>query len=179
MTSLVVAFVASAAAALLLTPVARWAAWRVSALDHADGQRKLHVAPVPHLGGVALLAALFIGTLLGAQVESLPAFQIPLLVSAGLMCAVGWLDDQRCLRVRWKLLGQVLSTLPLVFSGQTIGRLECGGLVVDLGWWAIPLSIAWYVAATNALNFVDGADGLAGSLGLVIAAAVALVSDRL
>jgi UDP-GlcNAc:undecaprenyl-phosphate GlcNAc-1-phosphate transferase len=179
MTSLVVAFLGSATAALLLTPLARWAAWRLSALDHADGQRKLHVKPVPYLGGVALLAALLVGTLLGGQVEPGTAFLVPLLVSAGMMCAVGWLDDQRCLRVRWKLLGQVLSTLPLVFSGQTIGRLECGGVAVDLGWWALPLSIAWYVAATNAMNFVDGADGLASSVGLVIAAAVALVSDRL
>ncbi|HEV3345243.1 MAG TPA: MraY family glycosyltransferase [Pirellulales bacterium] len=179
MTSLVAAFVALAATALLLTPLARWAAWRLSALDHADGQRKLHVGPVPHLGGVALLAGLLVGTLLAAQIEPQTGFHLPLLVSAGMMCAVGWLDDQCCLRVRWKLLGQVLSTLPLVFSGQTIGRLECGGLAVDLGWWAIPLSIAWYVAATNAMNFVDGADGLAGSLGLVIAAAVALVADRL
>ncbi|HWB13794.1 MAG TPA: MraY family glycosyltransferase [Pirellulales bacterium] len=176
MTSLVAAFVASAAAALLLTPVARWAAWRVSALDHSDGRRKLHGSPVPHLGGVALVAALLIGTLAGNR---LTAFQASLLVSAGLMCAVGWLDDQRCLRVRWKLFGQVLATLPLVFSGQTIDRVECGGFVIDFGWWAIPLSIAWYVAGTNAMNFIDGADGLAGTLGLVTAAAVALMSERL
>src|SRR5581483_1335111 len=156
MTWLVMAFVASASAALLLTPVARWAAWRVSALDHADGRRKLHGEPVPHLGGVALLPALLIGTLVGGN--PLSSFQGALLVSAAMMCAVGWLDDQRCLRVRWKLLGQVLSTLPLALSGQTIARIECGGFVVDFGWWAIPLSIAWYVAATNAVNFIDGAD---------------------
>jgi UDP-GlcNAc:undecaprenyl-phosphate GlcNAc-1-phosphate transferase len=176
MTSLVAAFVASAAVALLLTPVARWAAWRLSALDHADGRRKLQDEPVPYLGGVALAAALLIGTLAGNR---LTAFQGSLLVSAGMMCAVGWLDDQRCLRVRWKLFGQVLATLPLVFSEQTIDRVECGDLVVDFGWWAIPISIAWYVAGTNAMNFIDGADGLAATLGLVTAAAVALVSDRL
>lgn len=178
MTSLAISFVTAAAAALLVTPLARWAAWRCEALDHADGQRKLHAQPVPHLGGIALLVALLSGSLIGTFPNSLlPAS--PLLLSAATMCAVGWLDDRRCLRVRWKLFGQVLATLPLVVSGQMIDRLECAGFVFDLDWWAIPISIAWYVACANALNFVDGADGLAATIGLVIAASLAIVSDGL
>lgn len=178
MNLLVVPFMAATAAALLLTPAARWLAWRSGALDHADGHRKVHTGPVPHLGGVALLAALLIGTLLGTagrpSVESLS-----LLIAAALVCVVGWLDDRHCLRVRWKLVGQLLATLPLVCAGQTIERLELGGIVLDLGWWAVPITIAWYVAAANAMNFLDGADGLAPLVGMAIAAAVALMSVRL
>src|SRR5580700_10954608 len=111
MTSLAASFVAAAGAALLLTPLARCAAWRFKALDYADGQRKLHGGPVPHLGGVSLLAALTLGSLVGASGNSLRAM-LPLLLSAGTMCAVGWLDDRHCLRVRWKLFGQMLATLP-------------------------------------------------------------------
>ncbi|HEV3004963.1 MAG TPA: MraY family glycosyltransferase [Pirellulales bacterium] len=177
MTSLVVPFVTAAAAALLLTPLARWIAWRCKALDHADGQRKLHVGPVPHLGGLALMSALLIGTLVGEYDNRFAP--PPLLLSACTMCAVGWLDDRYCLRVRWKLFGQMLATLPLVFFGQLIERVECCGFVLELGWWAMPLSIAWYVAGANAMNFIDGADGLAAAVGLVITAAIALVSDHL
>lgn len=178
MTSLTISFVAAAAAALVVTPLARWAAWRTNALDYADGQRKLHTQPVPHLGGIALLVALVIGSLVGTFPNSLLAAS-PLLLSAAMMCAVGWLDDRHCLRVRWKLFGQVLATLPLVVSGQIIDRLECGGFVFDLGWWAIPLSIVWYTACANAMNFVDGVDGLASTIGLVIAASLAILSDGL
>jgi UDP-GlcNAc:undecaprenyl-phosphate/decaprenyl-phosphate GlcNAc-1-phosphate transferase len=178
MTSLVAPFMAAATAALLLTPAARWLSWRLSALDHADGHRKLHPGPVPHLGGVALLAALLIGTLADTPGRRSVA-SLPLLIAAAIICVVGWLDDRRGLRVRWKLFGQLLATLPLVCSGQAIEQLECGGMVLDLGWWAVPISIVWYVAVANAMNFIDGADGLAPLVGLAIAAAIALMSEHL
>ena len=182
MTSLVLPLMVTAIASLLVTPLARRAAWRWGALDHADGQRKLHGNPVPHLGGVALFAALTIGALSGCGTLADPgAMPLPLalLLSAATICLVGWLDDRHRLRVRWKLLGQVLATLPLISSGHAIERIECVGFVFDLGWWSIPISIGWFVAGANAMNFIDGADGLAATIGLVIAAATALLSDRL
>ncbi|HVA51717.1 MAG TPA: MraY family glycosyltransferase [Pirellulales bacterium] len=200
MTAYLVPLLVAAATSLLATPLARRLAWRRGALDHADGQRKLHASPVPYWGGLALFTALAVGTISGAALHSwggLPRpspandglgrpphveiSQVPLalLASASMMCLVGWLDDRNSLRVRWKLLGQVLATFPLVFSGHGIERIECGGFVLDPGWWSVPLTIAWLVACANAVNFLDGADGLAASLGLVIAAAATLVADRL
>lgn len=179
MPSLIVPLMVTTAASLLATPLARLLAWRWEALDHADGLRKLHAGPVPHLGGVALFAALAVGVLTCCSDNLFDSLTLPLLLSAGMMCLVGWLDDRQGLRVRWKLLGQVLATLPLILSGHAIDRIEFGGYIVDLGWWTIPLSIGWYVAGANALNFIDGADGLAATIGLVAAAAAALVADQL
>ncbi|HQU43874.1 MAG TPA: MraY family glycosyltransferase, partial [Pirellulales bacterium] len=206
MTAYLVPLLVAAATSLLATPLARRLAWRAGALDHADGRRKLHASPVPYWGGLALFAALAVGTIGGEVLYSWgglprPSFdsdglgrpphgefpdsvsQVPLplalLASASMICLVGWLDDRNSLRVRWKLLGQVLATFPLVFSGHGIERIECGGFVLDPGWWSAPLTIAWLVACANAINFLDGADGLAASVGLVIAAAATLVADRL
>jgi UDP-GlcNAc:undecaprenyl-phosphate/decaprenyl-phosphate GlcNAc-1-phosphate transferase len=181
MSSLTIAFAVAASVSLLATPLVRHFAWRVGALDYADGSRKLHAGPVPYLGGIGLFASLLAGTLCGCQGKGLDPLALPppLLLSAGLICTVGWLDDRYCLRVRWKLLGQLLATLPLVFTGHVLERIEVGGLAIDLGWWGIPVTIGWLVAGANALNFIDGADGLAATVGLIAAAATALVAHSL
>lgn len=181
MASHLVALLAAALTSLLMTPVARRSACRYGALDHADGQRKLHASPVPYWGGLALLLALLVGTISGWREWSGEGVTMPLalLASAGVMCLVGWLDDLKSLRVRWKLLGQFVATFPLVVSGHGIDRLECGGFVLDPGWWGAPLTIAWLIACANALNFLDGADGLAAGVGLIAAAATAIIADRL
>ncbi|HJT35893.1 MAG TPA: MraY family glycosyltransferase, partial [Pirellulales bacterium] len=180
MSHLLVAFAVSATVSLVLTPVARGLAWRWRALDEADGLRKLQASPVPYLGGLALYVALLAGSGIAClgQLGRL-SLTVSLIASATLICLVGWCDDRYGLRVRWKLLGQVLATLPLVLAGQTLTRLECCGWVVELGWWGVPLTIAWLVAGANAINFIDGVDGLASTLGLIAAAMIALIASRL
>lgn len=177
------AFAISAAACLLLTPLARWLARRCGLLDAADGERKLQPAPVPYLGGVALLAALVVGVLAGfcgggwrPADLSLPC---ALVASASFICLVGWCDDEFVLRVRWKLLGQVIATLPLVLTGHVLQRVEFCGWVCDLGWCSLPITMIWLVAGANAINFIDGIDGLAATVGIVIAATTALIASHL
>lgn len=184
MTSLVIAFAVSLASTLVLTPLARAAARRFDAVDYSDGERKLHPQPVPLLGGVALYLALVIGAA-AAWVTGLVATSadqtLPgaLALSAGMICAVGCCDDIRRLRVRWKLLGQMLATMPLVWTGHVVERLDICGYVVDLGWLGVPLTMAWLVTGINALNFLDGVDGLASIIGLVTAGAIGLIAYHL
>lgn len=183
MPRLFVAFAVSAAACLLLTPLARWLARRRGSFDTGDGQRKLQPAPVPYLGGLALNAALVVGALLGfAGGGWRPAdlsLALALVASATLICLVGWCDDEFVLRVRWKLLGQIIATLPLVLSGHVLERVEFCGWVCDLGWSSLPITMFWLVAGVNAMNFIDGIDGLAAAIGIVIAAATAVIASHL
>ncbi|MEX2560998.1 MAG: MraY family glycosyltransferase, partial [Pirellulales bacterium] len=182
MTSVAVAFAVSLSASLLLTPLARRLAWRVRAVDQGDGQRKLHPEPVPLLGGLALYLALLAAALV-ISMAGLAAMRWPLapplFCSAGAICLVGCLDDFAGLRVRWKLLGQVMATLPLVLAGFAVERVDVGGLSLDLGWLSVPLTIGWLVTGANALNFLDGMDALASVVGLVIAGAVAVMASAL
>jgi UDP-GlcNAc:undecaprenyl-phosphate GlcNAc-1-phosphate transferase len=187
MTQLVMAFGAALVLALALTPVMRRLAERFRLLDHADGQRKLHPQPIPLGGGVVLLFALVAVTGLIYSADAFawqpapPYLSLPaaLLSSAVLMCAVGCCDDLKGLRVRWKLLGQVSATLPLVLAGHRFEQLEIGGYAIELGWWAIPLSIGWLITGANALNFVDGVDGLASTIGVAVACTTGLIAHHL
>ncbi len=174
--TLLAGFTLSAAVSFLLTPILRRLAWRCGALDHADGRRKLQPAPVPHLGGLAVFAGLAAGATFACHAISQHPLALGLLPSGALMCLVGWYDDRHALRVRWKLLGQIAATLPLVVCGQAFNRLECCGYGVELGWGGIPLTIACLVAGANALNFLDGLDGLATTVGLTITAMICAVA---
>jgi UDP-GlcNAc:undecaprenyl-phosphate GlcNAc-1-phosphate transferase len=187
MTQLVIAFGAALVIALALTPLVRRFAWRLRLLDHADGERKLHAHPIPLGGGVVLYFALAAVTALACPWSGLAAeggsallpLPVALMLSAGMMCIVGCCDDLKGLRVRWKLLGQVAATLPLVLSGHHLEQLEIGGYTIQLGWWAIPLSIGWLITGANALNFVDGIDGLASTMGIAIACTTGLIAHHL
>ena len=91
-----------------------------------------------------------------------------LLVSAALACGLGFLDDQQNLRARYKLLGQLalgIFTAAVVYRPDTL-TLPLIGLV-EIGWFGGPLMVLWIVGVMNAINLVDGLDGLAGGLSLV------------
>lgn len=180
---LIIAFGAALAITLLLTPVVRHFAWRLKLVDHADGERKLHPSPIPLGGGIVLMTALAVVAAAACGESELAASGLPLpialMLSAGSICLVGCCDDLVGLRVRWKLLGQVASTLPLVLSGHGLERLEIAGYVIELGWWAVPLSIGWLVTGANALNFVDGIDGLSSTVGIAVACSIGLIAHHL
>lgn len=169
-------FVITLAAVLVLTPIARWAARATGIVDHSDGKRKLHASPVPLLGGVAVYLAFALG------VEAASRFSPGVhadwwLVSGGLICLVGWCDDIWRLAPRWKLLGQTLAALPIVATEWQTSALAIGGGHYELGWWGAPLLLLWILACVNALNFLDGVDGLAASCGMVAAAFLATVAE--
>jgi UDP-GlcNAc:undecaprenyl-phosphate GlcNAc-1-phosphate transferase len=176
MMSIAGVFVIALAAVLVLTPLARWAAATTGIVDHADGKRKLHSMPMPLLGGVAVYLAYAIG------VESARWFTPSVdaqwwLVSAGLICLVGWCDDVWRLAPRWKLLGQTLAALPIVATEWPTAALAIGGEPLELGWWGAPFVLLWVLACVNALNFLDGVDGLAASCGMVAAAFLATIAQ--
>jgi UDP-GlcNAc:undecaprenyl-phosphate GlcNAc-1-phosphate transferase len=186
MTSLMIAFGIALAGTLLLTPLARQFAWWLDTVDYSDGDRKIHSRPVATLGGVAVFVSLAAAVAVMFGVGSPRAlitvpWPLPtaLVLSACVACLVGFCDDQWGLRVRWKLLGQFLAVLPLVLTGHQLERIEMVGFVIELGWWGFPLTICWLVAGANAMNFLDGMDGLASTLGLIVAACVGVIAQRL
>ena len=103
-----------------------------------------------------------------ADLISFSGSTIWLLVSAALACGLGFLDDQQNLRARYKLLGQIalgIYTAAVVYRPDT-PTLPLIGLV-EIGWFGGPLMVFWIVGVMNAINLVDGLDGLAGGLSLV------------
>ena len=158
---------------LLATPLARRIAAWSGLVDRPDGQRKLQRQPVALLGGLAVLFAVIGGALAAAWSEQL-AVSLPigpLAASLVGVCLLGVYDDVCNLRARWKFVGQLVAVLPLVCSGLALDRISFAGNVVDLGWWGPVLTVLWLVACINAINLIDGLDGLASTTGLCAALA--------
>jgi UDP-GlcNAc:undecaprenyl-phosphate GlcNAc-1-phosphate transferase len=142
------------------TPVVRRMALRLGIIDRPNA-RKIHVNPIPLLGGVAIYAAFIAAVLLFGDRFRLNEL-VSILVGASLVSFLGLWDDQRSLGPILKLAGQILAASILVFSGVSIGtfRWEALNITVTLG---------WVVVITNALNLLDNMDGLSGGVGAVAA----------
>ncbi|MEN2667065.1 MraY family glycosyltransferase [Listeria aquatica] len=148
-------------ASLILTPFIRQAALYFDVTDKPD-KRRVNVKPIPSLGGLAIYISFSIGLFL------LPIDKTilwPIFISGTVMMFTGFIDDLFEIKARYKLLGQVLAAFIIVFwGGITIEfiNLPFGG-ELHFGIFSIPLTILWIVAITNAVNLIDGLDGLAAA----------------
>jgi UDP-GlcNAc:undecaprenyl-phosphate GlcNAc-1-phosphate transferase len=159
-----VGFVLSFVFALCWTPILRQAALQLGIVDKPDGRLKKHQDAIPYLGGVAVFAAylLTIGVLTNFEDRE----TLGLLLSGCIALLVGLIDDFGVLTPKQKMLGQVLAALVLIKSGTFI-KLQF------LGYLAIPLTVLWIVAVTNAFNIIDIMDGLASGVAAVAAVSIA------
>ena len=169
--------------AYAFTWAARWIAPRLGLVDTPDGNRKVHARAIPLLGGAAVflafvfgVLAIFLGTNLWMRGPTNFAFGLALLASGSLYCGLGLWDDWSPLRARYKFLLQIVATIPFVALGPTIESLQCLGIRLDLGPMAIPFTILWIVSCANILNLIDGMDGLASSVGLIVVATLATLA---
>ncbi len=94
-----------------------------------------------------------------------------------LIVALGVIDDHWTLRGRQKLAGQVLIVLILIGFGFQMKSVSLFGYDIQLGLLAIPVSIVWLLLTINALNLIDGADGLCSSVGWIAAAGIAAMAS--
>ncbi len=146
----------------LLTPLCIPLAFRLKILD-MPAARKMHHEPIPRLGGLAVFLSVLIAV--GRNFQFSRELAV-LMAAAGLIFATGLVDDARGLSARVRLLSQVAASLLLVFSGIRItfvphipGELFLEALI----------TVVWMVGITNAINFLDGIDGLAAGMGTLCA----------
>jgi UDP-GlcNAc:undecaprenyl-phosphate/decaprenyl-phosphate GlcNAc-1-phosphate transferase len=171
-------FLVTLGAAAVATPLVRYLAVRYEAIDRPS-DRKVHPKPTPTLGGAAIWVAMLAG--LGTA-YLMPAFRSIFAVSSepfGVALAgtvimlVGALDDIRDLPVPAKVAGQILAAGILLLNGVQLVYFWFPGLgVVSLGPdLAVPLTLVWVLAVVNAVNLIDGLDGLAAGVVAIAAAA--------
>jgi len=155
-------------AAFGLTPFVRLIALRGGAVDHPDA-RKRHKTPTPKLGGVAVLSAFVLAlghtTTVDHEMLAIAAAAITLMLA-------GALDDTRGLSARVRLGLQLVCALAVISAGVRLNLLPGPAGIAG----NVLLSILWIVGITNAYNFIDGMDGLAASLGALIAILMGLVA---
>jgi UDP-GlcNAc:undecaprenyl-phosphate GlcNAc-1-phosphate transferase len=183
------AFLAAAALAWLLVPLAERLARRIGALDYPN-ERSIHTSPTPKLSGLAILIAVLVGGLI-----FLPWVPLTRAVLAGaiVIAVVGALDDIFDLPAALKLLGQTAAAMIPVFNGVQVatftlpfvGRVELNSvelfdapLVGDVHLGHV-LTVVGIVVVINIVNLIDGVDGLAAGVCVIAGATLAIIAVSL
>lgn len=178
-----IAFFSALACSAIFAPIVALIARRFGVVDRPDGQRKLHARIVPLAGGPTVLISLFIG--LGATLWVHPTllptyadirFLMLLGVAGGLIVVLGIMDDKISLRGRQKLFGQFFAAVIMIPSGIAIRKIQVFGIPIEFGDFSSIVTVFWILGAINALNLIDGVDGLASTIGIVLSLSVAGVT---
>jgi UDP-GlcNAc:undecaprenyl-phosphate GlcNAc-1-phosphate transferase len=169
-----------------LTPLVRRLAIAVGAVVRPD-PRRVHTVPTPTLGGLAMFVGFVVAMAAASRIPQFrPVFRgtsepIGVMLGAGAMFIIGALDDVRDVSPPAKLAGQVLSASVLSLMGVTMFyfRIPFAGFVVLTPDVSPLITVAWVAVMANAINFIDGLDGLAAGIVAIAGAAFFLYADRL
>jgi UDP-GlcNAc:undecaprenyl-phosphate GlcNAc-1-phosphate transferase len=171
----------------LLTFVARRLASKFSLVVMPD-ERRVHERPTPTAGGAAMFLAFLVAICVASQLKQFrPVFRgnsepIGVVVGAAVIFAVGMVDDLREVSAPAKMSGQVLAGTVLYFSGLTMlfFRVPLAHTTVVLSPDLAPLmTVIWVVGMANAVNLIDGLDGLAAGIVAIASAAFFLYAHQL
>lgn len=144
-------------------------------------ERKIHKIPVSRLGGVAIWSSTMLTFLLLVFLSYYPYGSLlsGILLGGSLMFLLGLIDDVYNLNAKFKLFIQIAIVTIVYLLGvkiDTIFNPFSLGDVIELGWLSYPITLLWVVGICNAVNFIDGVDGLAGSVITVNSITLAIVA---
>lgn len=175
---MLLAFAVSLLVAYVMTPPVKRFAEKVGAIDVPRDNRRVHDHPIPRMGGLAI----FIGFVLSL------IFFVPmstkvlgLLVGSVIIAVMGGVDDIVSLTPWVKLAGQIVAALVaircgLVFDVISNPNIFAEETYIEIGWLSIPLTMLWIVGCTNAVNLIDGLDGLAVGVSAISSMTMLIVS---
>lgn len=170
-----VAFVLACLVSGLLTPAVRRFALRHGLFDDHVASRKIHGRPIPRLGGIAiaagfyapLLALLLEATSVGGTFYANSRQAIAFLIGGAAICGLGLYDDIRGSGAMKKFAAQFLIAGVLYYFGFRIERISLPFIgIFSLGPLSMVITLVWVVGMINAMNLIDGLDGLAAGVGL-------------
>jgi len=159
----------AAVVAAIFTPIVKKIAFKFNVLDIPKDARKVHKKPIPLLGGLAIYIA-FISTLI-LKSGKLTSSEMGILIGATIIAIGGIIDDKYDIRPRYKLVFQILAAAVLIMFGVEINLVTnpiiSANQYINLGWLSLPMTLLWVIGITNALNLIDGLDGLAAGVALI------------
>jgi UDP-GlcNAc:undecaprenyl-phosphate GlcNAc-1-phosphate transferase len=160
---------------LVLTPAVGRFARILGVVDQPGESRRMHVRPIPRLGGIALLLGIFIPALAFLRLDG-PYRGI--LLGAAVATCVGVVDDFRGLPWWAKLSGQSVAAAIPIWFGVAIDRFTFPfiGIQQFPEWVGVPITFLWIVAIMNMVNFLDGMDGLAAGVCAIAGSTFAVIA---
>ena len=178
----------SFAGAIIATVIVKFFCLKYNVVDNPDGYRKVHKKPVPLCGGFAVFAGFILPILLlflffkGHNIFSLFAKKeaqiFTFFIGAAITMLMGAVDDIWHLRPKYKLLFQFIAANFAYSGGLQISLITIPffGGSVGLAWLSYPVTIFWFLGCINAINLLDGLDGLASGIGLFASLTLFIVS---
>lgn len=186
-----VTFALGAASTAVVTPLVRRMAFAVGVFDEPDEDRRVHTQPTPRLGGIAIFIGFMLALFAMLNIALTSNFVIHhyldtadlaevigLLFGATLMLGIGLWDDIMGMRPSAKFLAQfaVAAIMIVLYKFAILGFTLPHFGYVALGMLAIPFSLFWYLGMVNAINFMDGLDGLVTGVTLIASITMVIVS---
>ena len=174
---LLAAAVAFAIAFLTTPPVKRFAE-SIGAIDVPKDERRVHNHPIPRMGGLAIFLGFVLSMLLFVDMSTQI---VGLLLGTVIIAVMGALDDIVNLNAWVKLAGQIVAAGVAIRCGIVVDAISnftpSGGTTfLYTNWLALPITLFWIVACTNAVNLIDGLDGLAVGVSTISSLTMLLVS---
>ncbi|MGM9920772.1 MAG: glycosyltransferase family 4 protein [Bhargavaea sp.] len=171
---MIIAILVTLIAVLLYTPVVKRAAVSLGAIDKPN-YRRINTRNIPRMGGLAIVAAFMTGLIVAKpDNEDL----LPILIGALIITVAGVLDDILDITAKAKLFFQLIAAgVVVVYGGLHIEfiNLPFGGQL-DFGYLSVPLTIIWIIGITNAINLIDGLDGLAAGVSMIASCTLAVMA---
>ena len=175
---MLLAMLVAAAVSFAATPLVKTLACKVGAIDVPKDNRRMHKVPIPRMGGLAIFLAFLLSVLVFAEIDR----QMQgILLGAIMIVILGVLDDIMALKALPKLFVQIAAAGVAVWHGCRIQFISNPNVFseatyLNLGWLSIPVTIIWIVAITNAVNFIDGLDGLAVGVSAISTASITVIA---
>lgn len=172
------ALLVAMAISFLMCPLVKSFAYKIGAIDVPKDNRRMHKKPVPRLGGLAIFMGFMVSILLFASIDH---EMQGILLGAVIIVVLGVVDDMTPLRAYFKFIVQIVAALVAVFHGVVIETLSNPNIFSqspywNLGWIAIPVTVLWIVGITNAVNLIDGLDGLACGVSTISALTMLVIA---
>ena len=183
--TIIAAFAVAAVLSYFFTPPVKNFAHKVGAIDVPKDARRMHKKPIPRLGGLAIYGGFLCSILIFGQLEET---MLCVLLGAAIIVALGIFDDVLALGAKLKFVVQIVAAaIPVCIGDLQIGLFTNLNPLSDtpfvhLGILAVPVTIIWIVGITNAVNLIDGLDGLAvgvSSIAAITMLAVALLTGNM
>ena len=149
----------------------------LNAVDHPN-ERRINTIPMPSAGGLGIYLTFSIALLLFFPKDIIPwDFSIHLIVASGIIVLTGLIDDIYALRPRQKLVGMIVAAMYAYFvAGIKMDTVNLFSFTnIDLGFLSFPMTIIWILALTNAINLIDGLDGLASGVSIIALTSIGIV----
>lgn len=175
---IVLAAACSFAVSFVMTPPVKRFAEKVGAVDVPKDDRRIHDHPIPRMGGLAIFLGFIVSILIFVQVST-PV--MGMLLGALIIAIMGAVDDIVSLNPWVKLIGQVAAALVaircgIIFTAVTNPIVNAEMDFIMTGWYSIPLTVLWIVGCTNAVNLIDGLDGLAVGVSAISSVTMMIVA---